>query len=116
MSALGTGRAGPQGALPLDRALRQIVAEVLDALGHGHFEFRLNGEVVTGGQRRLTLHAGKSYQFLIPKDACERPGTPVDPRHGGDHFDCDKDVGHRRHGEPATGSASPCGARAADDA
>ena len=40
---------------------------------HGFFEFVLSCEVVGQERRRLTLRAGKSYQFVIPNDECVRP-------------------------------------------
>jgi hypothetical protein len=113
-----TGRAGPRGGdVSLDRALKRVVGFLLDGLAHGHFELQITGDVVSGGRRRLTVRYGRTYQFHIPPDACERPGYPVDPRHGGDHAAHDEDAGHRRQGEPATGSVPPVrGARAAADA
>ncbi len=51
-----------------DRALHRIVAEIMDGLRHGYFEFRVTCDVIGQGRRRLVLHAGKSYQFVIPAD------------------------------------------------
>jgi hypothetical protein len=51
-------------------ALRRLVAEVHDGLRHGFFEFRLTCEVVGNERRRLTLHAGKSHQFVIRMEDC----------------------------------------------
>ena len=62
-----------------DRALRRVLAEIRDGIRHGHFEFTLTCEVIGEDRRRLVLHAGKSYKFVIPADACVSPAD--DPRH-----------------------------------
>ena len=109
---------GSRPASAFDRAIARVLAELVDAVRHGHFDFRLTCEVISRGQRRLVLHAGKSYQFLIPQDACEgSTHSPVDSRHGRDLTHHDLDAAHRQHGEPAAGSAPlTAGARAAADA
>ena len=56
----------------VDRALDRVLAEIRDGLRHGFFELTLTCEVVGQERRRLTLQAGKSYQFVIPKDECVR--------------------------------------------
>jgi hypothetical protein len=75
MDSRDTGASQTLTGLPPDstteRALRRIVAEIVDGLRHGHFAFSLTGEIIGQGRRRLTLHAGKSYQFIIPNDECE---------------------------------------------
>ena len=59
----------------IDHALNRVLAEIHDGLRHGFFEFTLTCEVVGQERRRLTLKAGKSHQFVIPKDECVRsPG------------------------------------------
>ncbi len=69
----------------LDRALQRVLAEIHDGLRHGHFEFSLTCEIVGQDRRRLTLRAGKSYQFLIPEADCVPRGTsPSDSCHGSD--------------------------------
>jgi hypothetical protein len=71
-----------------DRALRRVVAEILDGLRHGYFEVTVSCEVIAQGRRRLVLRAGKSYQFVVPPDDCT-PGTVTgDPRHA-DALDAD---------------------------
>jgi hypothetical protein len=102
----------------LGPAIDRIIAEIVDGLLHGHFDFRLVCEVTSHGQRRLVLYAGKSYRFLIPQDACECPAPlHVDSRHGSDLTNHDLDAAHRQDGEPATGSTPLTrGARAAADA
>jgi hypothetical protein len=52
-------------------ALCRILAEIEAGLRHGFFEYTLTCEVIGHGRRRLVLHAGKSYQFLIPADDCQ---------------------------------------------
>ncbi|MBI4263385.1 MAG: hypothetical protein HY657_03330 [Acidobacteria bacterium] len=44
---------------------------------HGFFEFTLTCEVIGQERRRLTLHAGKSYQFVIPRGDCLRPAVTL---------------------------------------
>jgi len=70
----------------LTRAHRRILAEIADGLRHGHFAFALTCEVIHGRKRRLTLQAGKSYQFVIPEDDClrPRPGVSLDSHEGSD--------------------------------
>jgi hypothetical protein len=52
----------------LNRALGRIESEVRDGLGHGFFELSVTCEVVKEGKRRLTIKAGKSYQFIIAQE------------------------------------------------
>jgi hypothetical protein len=69
----------------LERGLHRIIAEIQDGLRHGYFEFNLTCEVVSQSRRRLTLRAGKNYQFLIPEDDCLTLTAPmVDSRDGSD--------------------------------
>ena len=56
----------------IDHALNRVLAEIHDGLRHGFFEFTLTCEVIGQERRRLTLRAGKSHQFVIPKDECIR--------------------------------------------
>jgi hypothetical protein len=56
----------------LNPALQRVLATIHEGLRHGHFEYRLTCEVIGRGRRRLILHAGKNYQFVIPADECER--------------------------------------------
>ena len=51
----------------MDRALGRLETEVLEGLKHGFFDFSISCEVVKEGKRRLTIKAGKSYQFVIPE-------------------------------------------------
>ena len=53
-----------------DKALERISAEIQDGLRHGHFEFAVTCEIIGQERRRLVLKAGKTYQFLIPKEEC----------------------------------------------
>lgn len=55
-----------------DRVLRRIIAEIVDGLAHGFFDLRVSCELIGHGRRRLVLHAGKTYQFVIPAGDCER--------------------------------------------
>ena len=58
--------------LTIDRAINRILAEIQEGLRHGYFEYALTCEVIGQERRRLTLRAGKSHQFVIPKDECVR--------------------------------------------
>ena len=69
-----------QSAQSLDRALSRILAEIHAGLRHGYFEFTLTCEVVGQGRRRLILHAGKNYQFVIPANECGETDRAHDPR------------------------------------
>jgi hypothetical protein len=73
-------------ASAMDRALRRIVAEIVDGLRHGYFEFSLTCDVIPHGRRRLVLHAGKSYQFVLAAEDCTWAETSGNPRHA-DAFD-----------------------------
>ena len=68
MASVASSRPAPA----VDRALNRVMAEIQDGLQHGFFEFTLVCEVVGQQRRRLTLRAGKSYQFVIPEDECHR--------------------------------------------
>jgi hypothetical protein len=68
----------------IDCAVQRIVAEIHDGLRHGFFEFTLTCEVIGHERRRLTLHAGKSYQFIIRKEDCIRPNDTRDSCDGSD--------------------------------
>jgi hypothetical protein len=70
----------------LARAHRRILAEIADGLRHGHFTFALTCELIHGRKRRLTLQAGKSFQFVISEDECLRPvpPKPIDSCDGSD--------------------------------
>ena len=70
------------GSSSADHALRCIVAEIVDGLRHGYFEFRVTCEVIGQGRRRLVLHAGKTYQFVIPVGDCEHVDGSDVPRCG----------------------------------
>ena len=65
-----------QGA-SIDRALSRVLAEICDGLRHGFFEYTLTCEIVGQERRRLTLRAGKSYQFMMSKEECEQSATPT---------------------------------------
>jgi hypothetical protein len=54
----------------LDRVLNRILSELQEGLRHGYFEFGITCEVTGGDRRRLTLRAGKAYQFVIRKEEC----------------------------------------------
>jgi hypothetical protein len=51
----------------LGQAMETLNQVVIDGLKHGFFDYRLIGDVAKGGNRRLTIKAGKSHYFVIPK-------------------------------------------------
>ena len=59
-------------SVALTGALQRLLAEVQDGLRHGFFDFTLTCEVTGQERRRLILKAGKTYQFVIPKEDCQR--------------------------------------------
>jgi hypothetical protein len=59
-------------ACTADVALGRIVAEITAGMRHGYFDLRVTCDVIGHGRRRLILHAGKNYQFVIPAGDCER--------------------------------------------
>lgn len=69
----------------LDRALRRIVAEIRDGVRHGYFECTVTCEVIGQERHRVTLKAGRSFQFVISKEGCLSPaGSECDSRNGSD--------------------------------
>jgi hypothetical protein len=66
-----------------DRALTRVLAEIHAGLRHGYFEYTLTCEVIGRGRRRLVLHAGKNYQFVIPAEECESVESSSDLRDEG---------------------------------
>lgn len=69
----------------IDHAIGRVVAEIRDGLRHGFFEFTVTCEIVGQERRRLTLRAGKSHQFLLPKEECVRStGQTIDSCDGSD--------------------------------
>jgi hypothetical protein len=53
-----------------DHAIDRIVAEIYAGLQHGYFEYAVSCEVIGHGRRRVVLHAGKNFQFVISADEC----------------------------------------------
>ncbi len=69
----------------LDRAVQRVLAEIYEGVHHGYFEYVVTCEVIGQERRRLILKAGKSYQFLIPKEECVRStGQTLDSCDGSD--------------------------------
>lgn len=57
----------------VEGAMEKIVSEVKAGLRHGHFEIKVEGEIITGNKRRLIIRAGKSHKFIIDaEDATEK--------------------------------------------
>ena len=57
---------------PIDRqqpelrlALDKLEAEILAGLAHGFFAIKIDGEIVRGGKRQLTIQSGKSHRYII---------------------------------------------------
>jgi hypothetical protein len=63
-----------QGPAAIDKAMRRIIAEIETGLRHGFFDYRLTSELVGSGRRRVTLRAGRNFQFLIPANECQAAG------------------------------------------
>lgn len=55
-------------AAELRRAMCKLQSEISEGLEHGFFELLVSCEVIKGGKRRLTIRAGKSYQFVISEE------------------------------------------------
>jgi hypothetical protein len=55
---------------PLDKALHRLMAEFHDGLRHGYFDISVTCEVIGQDSRRVTIRAGKTYQFKIPESEC----------------------------------------------
>jgi hypothetical protein len=64
-----------------DRAVARILSAIHDGLRHGHFEYSLTCELIGHGRRRLLLHAGKKYQFVLTAESCIATEHPGDPQH-----------------------------------
>lgn len=62
-----------------DRALDRILAELHAGLRHGYFDLRVTCEVIGRGRRRVVLHAGKTYQFVLAAESCASTEAPGDP-------------------------------------
>jgi hypothetical protein len=71
-----------------DRVLARILAAIHDGLRHGYFEYTLTCEVIGHSRRRLVLHAGKTYQFVLTAESCTATERPGDPQHA-DPIDTD---------------------------
>jgi hypothetical protein len=63
-------RGRPSGESPAAPAIARLLAELNAGLQHGFFEYQLTCEIIGQGRRRLTIHAGKTYQFTIPASEC----------------------------------------------
>ena len=88
-----TNRATLQQGAPiatLDRAIQRVLAEIHEGVRHGYFAVTVDCEIVGQERRRLTLRAGKSFQYLISKEECFGTATPascIDSRDGSDPSD-----------------------------
>jgi hypothetical protein len=51
----------------LQEACEQIVRQLVDGVKHGFFEMTVEVEIVQSKKRRITIKAGKSYQFIVPE-------------------------------------------------
>lgn len=59
----------------LAEALAKIQKLFIDGLQHGFFEFSITCVVVKGEKRQIIIHAGKSYQYVIPSEECRAKGA-----------------------------------------
>ncbi len=55
--------------------MRRVAAEISEGLRHGYFDLTIDCEIVSHGRRQLTIHAGKSYRFLISEAECVQEAT-----------------------------------------
>ena len=67
MAETGTGTATQPSTF--DGAMGELGELLKDGVRHGHFRLEVHCDIVSGGTRRLIVVAGKSYQFMIRKDA-----------------------------------------------
>ena len=51
----------------------------MDTTLNRFFEYRLTCEVIGQGRRRLVLHAGRNFQFVVAAGECEVTGESSDP-------------------------------------
>ena len=49
-------------------AAERLLAEVFDGIKHGFFNITVEGEIVRGEKRGVTIRAGKSYRFVAHPD------------------------------------------------
>ena len=65
MATLNTDSSALKDEHELQRAFQKLESEIRDGLGHGFFELSVSCEVIKDGKRRLTIKAGKSFQFIV---------------------------------------------------
>jgi hypothetical protein len=53
---------------PLQEACEQMARQLIDGVKHGFFEMTVEVETVQSKKRRITIKAGKSYQFVVPQE------------------------------------------------
>jgi hypothetical protein len=73
----------PEPSSGLARALDRISDEIREGVRHGYCDYRITCEIVGLGKRRLILHAGKSFLFVIGANELDRSDGDRDPHHEG---------------------------------
>ena len=68
-------------ASTIDRALRRIVAEIVDGLRHGYFDFRVTCEVIGGRSTANGPSRRAAHQFVLDAESCTATKRPGDPQH-----------------------------------
>ena len=46
-------------------AADRLLEEVFSGIKHGFFQIVIEGEIVSGEKRGVTIRAGKSYRFIV---------------------------------------------------
>jgi len=62
----------PQEEGELGEALEKLHEVILEGLKHGFFDCSISCELIRGRKRRLTIRAGRSYQFTIAQEELEK--------------------------------------------
>lgn len=55
----------------LERALEMLTHEIRTGVKHGFFEYQILCEIAANKKRKITIKAGKSYQFYVPEEELE---------------------------------------------
>jgi hypothetical protein len=63
---------GPSAGRQLQDACEHLVRELIEGIRHGFFEMTVAVEIGPSKKRRITVKAGKSYQFLVAEEEVPR--------------------------------------------
>lgn len=56
---------------PLEKALEMLTREIRIGVKHGFFEYQIHCEIIANKKRKITIKAGKSYQFHVSEEELE---------------------------------------------